>query len=51
MKKLIAWFAHNDVAAKLLVMILVVDGLIALPSVHQEEFHTLDVDAVQIKVA
>ncbi len=51
MQKLIAWFAHNNVAANLLMMILVVGGLIALPSVHQEEFPTLDVDAVQIKVA
>ena len=50
MQKLISWFVHNPVAANLLMMILVGGGLIALRGVHQEEFPTLDVDAVQITV-
>jgi multidrug efflux pump subunit AcrB len=50
MQKLIAWFVHNSVAANLLMMILVAGGLLALPLIHQEEFPTLDVDAVQIRV-
>jgi len=49
-QKLITWFVHNPVAANLLMMILAVGGLIALPQIHQEEFPTLDVDAVLIKV-
>ena len=49
-QKLITWFVHNSVAANLLMMILVGGGLIALRGVHQEEFPTLDVDAVQITV-
>jgi multidrug efflux pump subunit AcrB len=49
-QKLITWFVHNSVAANLLMMILVGGGLIALRSVHQEEFPTLDVDAVRITV-
>jgi len=47
---MIDWFVHNSVAANLLMMILVVGGLLALPRTHQEEFPTLDVDAVQVKV-
>jgi multidrug efflux pump subunit AcrB len=50
MQKIIHWFVHNTVAANLLMMILVVGGLLALPRIHQEEFPTLDVDAVSIRV-
>ena len=50
MHSMIHWFVHNSVAANLLMMILVVGGLLALPRTHQEEFPTLDVDAVQVKV-
>ena len=50
MQKLIAWFVDNSVAANLLMMILVCGGLLALPLIHQEEFPTLDVDAVQVRV-
>lgn len=50
MQKLITWFAHNSVAANLLMMILIAGGLIALPRIHQEEFPTLDIDAVRITV-
>tara|TARA_R110000823_G_scaffold130015_17_gene258081 strand:- start:15435 stop:18599 length:3165 start_codon:yes stop_codon:yes gene_type:complete len=50
MHKLIAWFVHNPVASNLLMMILVAGGLLALPTIHQEEFPTLEVDAVQVRV-
>lgn len=50
MKGIIAWFAHNPVAANLLMWILIVGGLLALPNTHQEEFPTLEVDAVQVNV-
>ena len=50
MQKLIVWFVDNSVAANLLMMILVCGGLLALPLIHQEEFPTLDVDAVQVRV-
>ena len=50
MQKLIDWFVDNSVAANLLMMILVCGGLLALPLIHQEEFPTLDVDAVQVRV-
>lgn len=51
MKSLIAWFVHNPVATNLLMMIMIAGGLLALPQIHQEEFPTLDVDAVQINVS
>ena len=51
MHKLIHWFVHNSVAANLLMMILMVGGLLALPRIHQEEFPTLDVDAVSVQRA
>jgi multidrug efflux pump subunit AcrB len=50
LKRLIAWFVHNPVATNLLMLILVVGGLLSLPLIHQEEFPTLDVDAVNINV-
>lgn len=53
MNKLIAWFVHNPVATNLLMMIMVVGGLLPLllGQIHQEEFPTLNVDAVQVNVA
>ena len=48
MHKIIPWFIHNAVAANLLMLILVIAGILALPQIHQEEFPTLNVDAVQI---
>ena len=50
MHKIIDWFVHNSVAANLLMMILIVGGMLALPRTHQEEFPTLDVDAVRVNV-
>ena len=50
MNRIIEWFAHNPVAANLLMWILVVSGLLALPRTHQEEFPNLEVDAVQVSV-
>ena len=50
MHALIHWFVHNPVASNLLMMILVVGGLLALPRTHQEEFPTLDVEAVSVRI-
>jgi len=50
MHALIKWFAHNPVAANLLMAILVVAGLITLPTIHQEEFPNIDIDAISIVV-
>ena len=50
MNKIISWFIHNPVASNLLMMILLVAGLLALPTIHQEEFPNIEVDAVQVKI-
>jgi len=47
---IIAWFVHNPVAANLLMMVLVVGGLVTLPSIHQEEFPSIDVGIIRITV-
>ncbi len=50
MKRAIAWFAENSVAANLLMLILVVGGLAALPSIQQKTFPDIDVDIIQVGV-
>lgn len=50
MNGIIAWFVHNPVAANLLMMVLVVGGLVTLPSIHQEEFPSIDVGIIRITV-
>ena len=50
MHRIIDWFVHNSVAANLMMLILVVGGLLALPQIHQEEFPTIEVDAVRIQI-
>ncbi len=50
MKRAIAWFAENVVAANLLMMLLVVGGLVALPSIEQKNFPDIDVDVIHIGV-
>ena len=50
MHRAIDWFVHNPVAANLLMFILLVGGLIALPGIRQEEFPSIEVDAVQVRV-
>ena len=50
MNNIISWFIHNPVASNLLMMILLMGGLLALPTIHQEEFPNIEVDAVQVKI-
>jgi multidrug efflux pump subunit AcrB len=47
---IIRWFAHNPVAANLMMGIFVVAGALSLPSIHQEEFPNIDIDALQVTV-
>ena len=46
----IRWFVHNPVAANLLMLVLVVGGLISLPSIRQEEFPSIDTDLVRVSI-
>ena len=50
MSRIIAWFVHNPVAANLLMLVLVVGGLLALPTIRQEEFPSVDTDLVRVSV-
>jgi multidrug efflux pump subunit AcrB len=50
MHKLIAWFTVNSVASNLLMLILIAGGLLALPSIYQEEFPNISVNAVQVRI-
>ena len=51
MKRIIAWFVHNPIAANLLMAVLVVSGLLTLMSIRQEEFPSIDSEIVLISVA
>jgi len=46
----IAWFARNSVAANLLMFILVLAGVLALFTVHQQTFPNIDPDVVMVNV-
>ena len=46
----IAWFTRNPVAANLLMFILLVSGALALLTVHQEQFPSMDVRVVSVNV-
>jgi multidrug efflux pump subunit AcrB len=48
--KVITWFIHNPVASNLFMVVLVIGGLMALPTIRQEEFPSIDVDLVRVSV-
>ncbi|MCH2187723.1 efflux RND transporter permease subunit, partial [Myxococcota bacterium] len=50
MSRVIGWFVHNPVAANLLMFVLVAGGLLALPTIRQEEFPAVDSDLVRVSV-
>ncbi len=51
MKAAIAWFAENHVASNLLMALLVVGGLMTLPTIGQEMVPDVDLDIVTVSVA
>ena len=50
MNRAIAWFAENHVAANLLMMLLVVGGLLSIPTIKQEIMPELSLDVVTVRV-
>ncbi|MCP5065770.1 MAG: efflux RND transporter permease subunit [bacterium] len=50
MSRMIAWFAENHVAANLLMILLIVGGLITIPTIGQEMVPDIDLDIVTISV-
>ena len=50
MTRIIAWFASNHVAANLLMAVLVLGGLLAIPSILLKPFPDIDVDMIRVAV-
>jgi multidrug efflux pump subunit AcrB len=50
LKRAIAWFAENHVAANLLMLMLIAGGLVALPLIQQKTFPDIEVEMIQIGV-
>ena len=50
MNRAIAWFVDNPVAANLLMGLILVGGLVALPSIQQKTMPDMDVDVVEVAV-
>ncbi len=50
MKRAIAWFAENHVAANLLMFTMVVGGFIALPAIQQKSFPDVELEIIQVGV-
>ena len=50
MNGIIAWFAHNHVAANLLMGLMIVGGLFALPNIQQRSFPDINIDVVTVSV-
>ena len=50
MKGAIAWFAHNPVAANLLLGLIVLSGLVAVVRMPQKSFPDLDIPIIAISV-
>jgi multidrug efflux pump subunit AcrB len=50
MKGVIAWFAHNNVAANLLMGLIVLSGLVAVVSMPQKSFPDIDIPVISITV-
>ncbi len=50
MKGAIAWFAHNHVAANLLLGLIVLSGLVAVVSMPQKSFPDIDIPIISITV-
>jgi multidrug efflux pump subunit AcrB len=50
MKSAIAWFAENHVAANILAALLLIGGMITLPTIKQEVFPSLELPVISIGV-
>ncbi len=50
MSRVIEWFAHNPVAANLMMLFIVVGGLATLPTIPQKPFPDIDIDIVHVTV-
>ena len=51
MRRIIAWFVYNPVAANLLMIVLIIGGMMSLSATRQEEFPEVELDTINITVA
>jgi multidrug efflux pump subunit AcrB len=51
MKRAIAWFAENHVAANLVMLVIVSVGIATLPTIKQEVFPEIELDLVGVSIA
>ena len=49
-KGLIAWFARNNVAANLLMILLIVGGLFSAFSIQKQVFPSFEIDVISVRV-
>ena len=49
-RRVIAWFAHNGVAANLMMVFIIVSGIIATTHVEEEEFPEIEFGLIQVEV-
>ena len=50
MRGMIDWFAHNGVAANLLMLMIIAGGILATFSVREEVFPEIELDMINIEV-
>ena len=48
MNAAVTWFANNRVAANLLMVVIVVGGLVTLPTIKQEVFPEFSLDLINV---
>ena len=50
MKRAVAWFAENHVAANLLMVLIILAGFASLPLIQQKSFPDIDIEVIQVGV-
>ena len=50
MNPMIRWFAHNHVAANLLMLVIIAAGLMSASSIKQEVFPEVEMDMITVQV-
>ena len=50
-KGIISWFAHNGVAANLVMIVIIIGGLMTISGIKKEIFPEYAVDVVSVSVA
>ena len=51
MKRLIAWFVHNPIAANLFMIVVIIGGVITVPTIDKEFFPAREVNTIKVSMA